>query len=43
LLLMVLSNKPELVGATGSLAAAWAALVMFFVAIGVMIFVDPFK
>ncbi len=43
LFLMVLSNKPELVGATGALAAAWAALVMFFVAIGVMIFVDPFE
>lgn len=43
LLLMVLSNKPELIGATGSLAAAWAALIMFFVAIGVMVFVDPFK
>jgi uncharacterized membrane protein len=43
LLLMVLSNKPELIGVTGSLVAAWAALVMFFVAIGVMLFVDPFK
>lgn len=43
LFLMVLSNKPEIVGVTGSLAAAWAALVMFFVAIGVMLIVDPYK
>ena len=41
--LMIVSNKPESFGVTVSLAAAWAALVMFFVAIGVMIFVDPYK
>lgn len=41
--LMFVSNSPERFGVTLSLVAAWSALAMFFVAIGVMIFVDPYK